>query len=154
MRTHEKKSTLINHFSIPASKPFHIKQSGDHIFIKFDQDHTTFWSPQLHLEVVQESDNESFIYGLFGPSPSLWTFFMFLHFGIATVFIIFGIWGYSNWSLQEPYALQMAVCIFMIILWFALYAFGRMGKSQGKEQMHELYKFMQNALKDTNMETV
>lgn len=151
LKIFEKKEAVIDVFSGRIEGLFSLKHSGDHIFIRFNQEHASFWSPQLHLEVVEISHDESLIYGLFGPSPALWTFFMFLHFGIATLFIIFGIWGYSNWSLQEPFALQLAVCVFMIILWFALYAFGRMGKSQGKNQMQLLYNFMQDALR--NVET-
>jgi len=51
-------------------------------FIKFNQGSQSFWSPQLHLEIVKldEDEQKSKIYGLFGPNPTLWTFFMFLHF--------------------------------------------------------------------------
>lgn len=147
------KERILTSFSEQIKKPFVVKRSDDHVFIKFDQAHTNFWSPQLHLEVLEEADTESAIYGLFGPNPNLWTFFMFLHFGIATVFIIFGIWGYSNWSLQEPYGIHVAVCIFMVILWFGLYTFGRIGKTQGKEQMHQLHAFMKEALKSIENES-
>ncbi len=152
METEWDKNVIIKAFKDQIRRPFKIKNSGDHVFIRFNEEHTNFWSPQLHLEVVEEDDGKSKIYGLFGPSPTLWTFFMFLHFGIATIFIIFGIWGYSNWSLQQPYALQIAVCIFMIILWFGLYLFGRLGKSQGREQMHQLNNFMEITLKTLGKE--
>jgi hypothetical protein len=150
VKTTTEKEVVLNSFSKHPKKPFIVKQSGDHVFIRFDEEHTNFWSPQLHLEVLEDSATESSIHGLFGPNPNLWTLFMFLHFGIATVFIIFGIWGYSNWSLQEPYNLHVAVCIFMVILWFGLYAFGRIGKSQGKEQMQLLHRFMNDVLKNIN----
>ncbi|WP_340203521.1 GTP-binding protein [Ascidiimonas sp. W6] len=149
LETEWEKNSVIEAFKNELKSPFKIKNAGDHVFIRFDEEHTSFWSPQLHLEVVEEEEEaeKSKIYGLFGPSPTLWTFFIFLHFGIATVFVIFGIWGYSNWSIQQPYALQTAVCVFMVILWFGLYLFGRIGKSQGKEQMHLLHNFMKDTLK-------
>ncbi|MEM9144384.1 MAG: GTP-binding protein, partial [Bacteroidota bacterium] len=130
--------------------PFLVKRVDDHVFIKFDKKQTHFWSPQLHLEIVQEHENEdtSKLHGLFGPNPTLWTFFMFLHFGVGTFFVLFGIWAYSYASLNRPYGLQLGVMTVMILLWFALYAFGRAGKHKGKPQMRELYQFMMETLTD------
>jgi hypothetical protein len=67
---------------------------------------------------------------------------MFLHFGVATIFIALGIWTYSSMALDKPYGIQVGLMIFMVLLWFGLYAFGRAGRSKGKPQMHELHDFM------------
>lgn len=71
---------------------------------------------------------------------------MFLHFGVATIFIILGIWAYSSASLDRPYGLQLALMGFMLVLWFVLYAFGRAGRHKGKSQMQELHAFMMKIL--------
>lgn len=105
-----------------------------------------FWSPQLHLEIIEKDAQSCEVHGLFGPSPALWTFFMFLHFGVATAFIILGIWAYSNSSLDRPYFVQIGLMVMMVLLWIALYIFGRLGKRKGKPQMQELYNFMEEGL--------
>ena len=59
---------------------FIITRVDDHVFIKFPKDKQHFWSPQLHLEINKVDDNSSTLHGLFGPNPTVWTLFMFLHF--------------------------------------------------------------------------
>ncbi len=127
---------------------FVAKRIDDHVFIKISQEEAHFWSPQLHLEInkIENDVKKSRLYGLFGPNPTLWTFFMFLHFGVATTFIIFGIWAYSNWSLKTDYGVQLAICLSMIFGWISLYVLGRVGKLKGKEQMHQLYEFKKEQL--------
>jgi len=71
---------------------------------------------------------------------------MFLHFGVATLFIILGIWAYSNASLGRPYQLQLGAMAFMVLVWVVLYLFGRLGKRRGRPQMNELHQFMKEAI--------
>lgn len=145
------KEKVLEAFENSQEKPFLVKRSDDHVFIKFNGENTSFWSPQLHLEINdldmdEQEETGSKLYGVFGPNPTLWTFFMFLHFGVATVFVILGIWAYSSASLNRPYGIQLGLMGFMLVLWFVLYAFGRAGRKKGKPQMQELYKFMNEVL--------
>ena len=135
-------------FEGEVEKPFLVKRLDDHIFIKFNKKEAHFWSPQLHLEINEADDGNSKLYGLFGPNPTLWTFFMFLHFGVATFFIIFGIWAYSAAALDRPYGIQVGAMVFMVVLWFTLYIFGRAGKRKGKPQMSQLYSFMNKRMRN------
>ncbi|MFZ9004848.1 MAG: GTP-binding protein [Robiginitalea sp.] len=128
-------------------EPFVIKRLDDHLFIKFNDREQHFWSPQLQLEILDEEQGACRVYGLYGPNPTLWSFFMFLHFGVATLFIILGIWAYSSASLDRPYGVQAGGMVFMVVVWFALYAFGRAGRAKGKPQMHELYNFYREGLR-------
>lgn len=118
----------------------------DHIFIRIPKEKQHFWSPQLHLELMEAEDGGCTIFGLFGPNPTVWTFFMFVHFAVATVFIALGIWAYSNASLGAPYMVQVACMVLLVILWFALYFGGQIGKKTGSGQMRELHRFMENTL--------
>lgn len=136
------KEELLRSFENSQVDPFLVKRLDEHVFIKFNQKNNHFWSPQLHLEIEALDEKNSKIYGVFGPNPSLWTFFMFLHFGVATLFIILGIWAYSSSSLNKPYGLQFGLMGFMAILWLVLYFFGRAGKHKGRPQMEDLYRFM------------
>lgn len=125
---------------------FIISRIDDHVFIKFPKNKQHFWSPQLHLEINEVDTNSCLLHGLFGPNPTVWTFFMFLHFLIGGLFIAFGIWAYSNWSLKMPYMLQVSFMILMVIIWIALYFAGSIGKASGKNEMVELQKFMNKIL--------
>ncbi len=138
---------LLERIEGAARDPFIVKRLDDHLFIKFNERQRHFWSPQLQLEILDEAEGSCRIYGLYGPNPTLWTFFMFLHFGVATLFVILGIWAYSSASLGRPYGLLIGGMAAMVLLWFVLYGFGRAGRAKGKPQMHELYAFYQEALK-------
>lgn len=142
------KEYLLEAFEKAEKAPFVLKRIDDHIFIKFNKDNHHFWSPQLHLEIDGIDKKNSKLYGVFGPNPTLWTFFMFLHFGVATCFIILAIWAYSSAALNKPYSLQLALMGFMLVLWFVLYFFGRAGKHKGKPQMQELHTFMMKVITD------
>ncbi|WP_299367718.1 GTP-binding protein [Winogradskyella sp.] len=132
---------------------FIVTRVDDHVFIKIPKDKQHFWSPQLHLEINEDYDDKdiSTIYGLFGPNPTVWTMFMFLHFVVACIFVGFAIWAYVNWSLDNDYAVQLFVTLMMIVVWFALYFSGRLGKKAGMEQMHQLHHFMRDTLRSKDI---
>ncbi|MBV7269883.1 GTP-binding protein [Winogradskyella luteola] len=132
---------------------FIVTRVDDHVFIKIPKDKQHFWSPQLHLEINEdyEKNDRSTIYGLFGPNPTVWTMFMFFHFIVAALFIGFAIWAYVNWSLESSYAIQLFLTILMIVIWFALYFSGRLGKKAGMGQMHELHHFMRDTLRNKDI---
>ncbi len=126
---------------------FVINRSDDHVFIKLPKNKQHFWSPQLHLEINAIDDKTSQLYGLFGPNPTIWTMFMFFHFIVACLFIGFGIWAYTNWSLGNSYAIQLFMTFLMIVIWFTLYFAGRMGKKTGTAEMYKLHAFMRDTLR-------
>lgn len=123
-----------------------ISRIDDHVFIKFPKEKQHFWSPQLHLEINEIDENSSQLHGLFGPNPTVWTMFMFLHFMVAGFFIAFGIWAYTNWSLKTTYAIQISLMLLMVVVWVVLYFAGSIGKSSSKKEMHELHDFMNKVL--------
>lgn len=127
---------------------FKITIVDDHVFIKIPKDKQHFWSPQLDLQFQDKEENESgcTLFGLFGPKPAVWTMFMFLHFVVASLFIAFGIWAYTNASLDSPYVVQLFLMGLMVIGWFVLYFAGRMGKTAGRDEMISQYQFMKHAL--------
>ncbi|MGZ0015120.1 GTP-binding protein [Yeosuana sp. AK3] len=130
-----------------SQKTFIVNRIDDHVFIKYPKHKQLFWSPQLHLEINEKTDNSCTLHGLFGPNPTVWTLFMFLHFMVAGLFIAFSIWAYTNWSLNFNYGVQISLMIFMVIAWFVLYFAGSIGKASSKTEMHELHEFMNEVLK-------
>ena len=117
-----------------------------HVFLKIPKHLQHFWSPQLDLEIFSFEEGKSTVRGLFGPKPSVWTMFVFLHFSVASLFIAFGIWAYTLASLKTTFALQIILMALMVIAWFVLYMAGRMGKQAGKKEMLKLYSFMKQTL--------
>lgn len=118
----------------------------EHIFIRLPKTKQQFWSPQLHLEINNTDENTCILHGLFGPNPTVWTFFMFLHFCVAGLFIAFGVWAYTNWSLKSEFTIQLSLMLFMVIIWFVLYFAGSIGKTTSKEEMVALHDFMNRIL--------
>lgn len=147
VKSESSKNTVLELFEKAKKKDLIVNLVDEHIFIKFNKEHLHFWSPQLHLEVDEAENDSSKIYGVFGPNPSLWSFFMFLHFGIGTIFIIFGIWTYSNWSLGKPYGFHLGILMLMVLFWVSFYIFGRLGKRKGRPQMKQLHLFMRDVMK-------
>ena len=134
-----------------TSKTYKIVRVDDHVFIRLPTHEQQFWSPQLHLEINEVDDKTSTLHGLFGPNPTVWTMFMFLHFLVAGLFIAFGIWTYTNWTLKNPYAFPLGLMLLMVVVWFGLYFAGRFGRAKGKEEMHGLYNFMDTTLKTNGL---
>lgn len=129
-----------------TQKEFVVSRVNDHVFIRLPKDQQTFWTPELHLEINEIDDAKFLLYGLFGPKPSVWTMFMFFHFIVAGLFFAFGIWAYSNWSLNTDYLIQMVVTVLMVFIWFVLYFAGRLGRASGKSDMQHLYNFLVKVL--------
>jgi hypothetical protein len=118
----------------------------DHVFLKIPKEKQHYWSPQLDLEITSFEEGKTFLRGVFGPKPAVWTMFMFLHFAVACLFIGFGIWAYTSMALDEPYAVQLLLMFLMVLAWFGLYFAGRMGKAKGRPEMYQLYGFMKDVL--------
>lgn len=134
-----------------TSETYKIVRVDDHVFIRLPTHNQQFWSPQLHLEINEIDTKTSRLHGLFGPNPTVWTMFMFLHFLVAGLFIAFGIWTYTNWSLKNPYGFPLGLMLLMVMAWFVLYFSGRFGRAKGKDEMHGLYNFMEMTLKTNGL---
>lgn len=123
----------------------------EHVFLKIPKEKQHFWSPQLDLEFSSFEEGVTTMRGLFGPKPSVWTMFMFFHFAVASLFIAFGIWAYTNYSLHEDYHYPLSLMGCMVMAWFILYIAGRGGKKAGKDEMEHLYRFMRKTLKNQSL---
>jgi hypothetical protein len=114
----------------------------DHIFISVAKKDEHFWSPQLHLEILEQTEKTALLKGLFGPKPQVWTLFMFVHFIIGISFLAFGALLYTRFSLNESIFFPLSMVISLPLLWILLYFLGKIGKDTGKKQMKDLHDFM------------
>ena len=135
---------------VEQEEKFRTKIVDNHLVIDVPLEKDQFWSPQLHIEIEELHEKSSKLKGLFGPKPQVWTLFMFIHFGVATAFVIFGIIAYSNWSLHKDMFFPIVMLIVLPIIWVTLYFLGSIGKATGKEQMEELKQFTKELLRKVN----
>lgn len=117
---------------------FLIKVYENHIWFYVVESKKRIWSPHLHLELEPKSEKTTHIRGLFGPDQTLWTFFMFLHFIIAGAFVLFGMFAFSNYSLQQSFSTDIIVMAAMVIIWFVLYFIAKELRKKGNDQMNEM----------------
>lgn len=120
----------------------------DNIWVKIGADDRQLYSPHLHLEVSETSDKKTLIRALYGPNPAMWTLFMFLHFVVAGVFIIFSVIAYTRWQLEESMTSSVIVMILMAMVWFLLYFFARMNRKAGLHQAEDIQKVFENIVRD------
>lgn len=130
---------------------FIINRIDDHVFIRLPKAKQKFWSPELHLEINESGKHTCSLHGLFGPNPTVWSMFMFFHFIVATLFIGFGAWAYSNWTLKNDYVVQLSLMFLMVIVWFVLYFAGRIGKASSKNEIQDLHNFMTRILENQGL---
>lgn len=129
---------ICNKLKNTVEPDYKIKISDLHIWFTIGILRREKYSPNLHIELEKMEDGNTLIKGTYGPDPVLWTLFMFLHFVVAGVFLIFTVIVYSKWSLEQPYKFDLMIMLAMVIIWFILYFIARLNRSRGISQMKEL----------------
>ncbi len=113
------------------------------IFVRKEEDN--YWKPNLALRIEKE-DEKTVIRGIFGPSTSVWTFFMFLYFLFTVSWMTFVTLHYVEKQINTsnyPWALP---CSFAVLGLIALtYLAARFGQIKAKEEMQELRKFAEES---------
>lgn len=130
-----------------VKEDYRIKISDNHIFFFITLSKRKYFSPHLHVELTENEDKSTLVKGLFGPDQTVWTFFMFLHFIIAGVFLIFSMIAYSHWRLKQSTKLDFIIMGLMVVFWFALYAQARINRKKCEPQMHKLEGLLNQVLK-------
>jgi len=124
---------------------YQIKIIDEHMYFYFSKEKRKYYSPFLHLE-LEADEGKTIIKGLFGPEQLLWTLFMFLHFIVAGLFLVFSMMAYTHWSLNQSIVLDIVVMTFMVVFWILLYVIARINREKGVPQMHELEDLMYKVL--------
>ena len=124
---------------------YQIKIIDEHLYFYFSKEKRKYYSPFLHLE-LEANEDKTTVKGLFGPEQLLWTLFMFLHFIVAGLFLVFAMMAYTHWSLKQSVVLDVVVMTFMVVFWILLYVIARINREKGVPQMHELEDLMHKVL--------
>jgi hypothetical protein len=94
------------------------------------------WSPWLSV-TADHQDGGAVLRGRFAPHPNVWTFYLFLAFGLGFALLVGTTWGYAQWATETtPWAL-IAVPLVMVF-GVALYVASQLGQRLGAEQMTQL----------------
>jgi hypothetical protein len=110
---------------------------GRHVDLSVPLEERRIWSP--HLDVTAEDDPPAgtVLHGRFGPRPQLWTFYMFLAFGLGFSLLVGLSWGYAQWVMDTtPWALLSLPIT--ATLGALLYLAALIGQRLGAEQMDTL----------------
>lgn len=73
--------------------------------IRLRKNSEKFWAPQLQIRLEENEGKEGgfLIRGVFGPRPSVWTFFLFLYGLGSGILLTVGIYGWVEWALGIGY---------------------------------------------------
>ena len=119
-------------YSKEISPDFLMKIRNNHIQFTIKGEKQRYYSPHLR--------------GLIGPAQTMWTFFIFLHFIIAGIFLTFLMFAFSDYALKQPIVNDVIVMLVMVICWILLYVIARQTRENGYGQMEELEKECQKII--------
>lgn len=136
-------------YSKVISPDFLMKIRNNHIQFTIRGEKQRYWSPYLSVELEEKEGNEknaTHIRGLFGPAQTMWTFFIFLHFIIAGIFLTFLMFAFSDYALKQSIVNDAIIMISMVVCWILLYVIARQTRVNGYGQMEELEKECQKII--------
>lgn len=100
-----------------------------------------YWSPKLSLRAEKE-DSQTVIRGVFGPSSSVWTFFMFAYFVFGIFWMVcITLWFVGRQINSSDYGWGLwasFVALFFILL---TYLAAQYGQKKAKPEMEKLRSF-------------
>jgi hypothetical protein len=123
-----------------VKEDYRVKISDHHIFLFIILAKRRYYSPHLHIELTEKDDKTTHIKCLFGPDQTVWTFFMFLHFIVAGVFLVFGMFALSDWTLKTSVTKDLIIASLMVVVWILLYLIAKQIRYNGRHQIMELMR--------------
>jgi hypothetical protein len=119
---------------------YRVKISDHHIFLFIILAKRRYYSPHLHIQLIEKEDKTTHVKCLFGPDQTVWTFFMFLHFIVAGIFLVFGMFALSNWMLKISATNNLIIAGLMVVIWILLYFIAKQIRYNGRHQIIELMR--------------
>lgn len=116
-----------------------------HVYLRIPHEDQHFWSPQLSLEVEAAQDGSQ-VNGLFGPRESIWLMYIFFYGLLGFLTLIVMIMGFSQLNLGLSARILWALPILLLLMALAYFT-ARAGQKLGHDEMHLLYDFFKNTVK-------
>ena len=131
------------------------KMIQDHIILDIIDKDSHYWSPQMNFRVEEDEFNPgtTIIAGIIGPTPQVWTLFVFIYASLAIIGFFISSHGVSQWMLDK-YSHSIWAFPIAIVLMLTAYLAGREGESLGAEQVEFLKDLVREALKGMDAELV
>lgn len=123
-----------------------VRKAQDHMVLDIPNEDRHFWSPHMDLNVERDEALQStLVRCLIGPSPTVWTMFMFFYGLFGFVGFIGLMLGMSQWTLNKaPWGLWF-VPLAMIGIGL-MYYISYKGKALSRAEMMKLKTFIDDAL--------
>ncbi|MEM7571242.1 MAG: hypothetical protein AAF433_00025 [Bacteroidota bacterium] len=102
-----------------------------------------YWSPQLSLS-FEDEEGGSWVRGLYGPRPAVWTMFVFIYFCIGVATVVISLIGLSNLYLGQSGGILWLVPL-LLAVFCSLYLVAYLGQKAGHDQMVELHHFLEES---------
>lgn len=109
---------------------------GRHAELFVPENKRQLWSPWLSI-TADDHGTGSLLSGRFAPHPNVWTFYLFLAFGIGFALLVGTTWGYAQWATgRAPWALASVPAL--LFLGALLLVASQVGQKLGGSQMDDL----------------
>ncbi|MEE9439987.1 MAG: hypothetical protein V3V14_13350 [Saprospiraceae bacterium] len=105
-----------------------------------------YWSPHLSVTIEEvEGEDSRLLRGLYGPSPHVWSMFIFFYaiLGLLTMIVI--IIGFANRSIGDSGIILWAVP-FLIVLIGSIYLVSYFGQKKGHDQLEIIHGFLEKSI--------
>jgi hypothetical protein len=117
-----------------------------HVELRVAKDRAHFWSPNLSLEIVDDTDPAmKRLRGRFGPDQSVWMLFILIYAILGMVGVLALMFGTSQWIIHESPSALLAVPACLALAAF-VYGAAFIGQGLGAEQMYTLRSFVDDAI--------
>ena len=122
----------------------------NHAYLKIPLDEQHYWSPEFHV-TVEKQEKGALVRGVVGPKPKVWTMFMFFYSIVIVLFFLGTAMGVSQYMLgmDSPMLWSIPACF---ILWVLIVIAARFGQYKGKEQMTRLWRFLDHAIDEGELD--
>lgn len=109
-----------------------------------------YWSPHLSVTIEPDEDDHSLtlLRGLYGPSPAVWTMFVFIYGVIALSIVVVTVIGLANISIDESATILWLVPI-LLLLFLSFYMASYYGQRKGHQQIEEIDEWFEYVLRST-----
>lgn len=141
---------LVSHLKKQKPRfPYNVNHSYFNIDVPTHLSH--FWSPRISFEIekIEGKENACLIRGLIGPKPHVWTFFVFIYFGLVIIGLFASLYGLSKYSLESYSHLIWGFPIALLLMSTA-YLASKSGEKIGAEQIHLLKSLLENSFSNLN----
>jgi hypothetical protein len=124
-----------------TEEDFDIRSNGNHIWVELGEKKQQYWSPMLHLRLV-DSEDKTCIKGEFAENPLLWLAFIVTQIASALVFLVALIVAYFKYDAGWNFNAELFLMFAMVTVWFAIHLVSENFRKKGKRQIEKLHQFV------------